>query len=129
MAGNRRNQSGVVRLVPLLKAVIICSLIGGSAVGYVAQKNKIYQLGQQLREREARLERLKWENKIRAGQLAELQFPQRLAAQVQALNLGLGPARPAQVIWLAEPRAESPIARPSPNIYAQRDQPAGPPEP
>ena len=117
MAKNRRAQSGAVRLVPLVKAVIICSLIGGSAVGYVLQKNTIFELGQQLREREARLERLKWENKVRANQLAELQFPQRLAARVQELKLGLGPAKPAQMIWLSEP-----VTNQSPLVYVQRNQ-------
>ena len=92
-----------MRLVPLLKALILCALLGGSAVGYGLQKNRIYALGQQLREREAKLERLKWENKIRAGQLAELQLPQRLAERVRELRLGLAQPLPSQIIWLPEP--------------------------
>jgi hypothetical protein len=121
MAKNRKTQSGAVRLVPLLKAVVICSLIGGSAVGYVLQKNNIFELGLQLREREARLERLKWDNKIRVSRLAELQFPQRLAERVQELRLGLAPARPAQVIWLAEPSPPK-STRPSPSYLAQQNR-------
>jgi hypothetical protein len=84
------------------------------------QKNKIFELGQQLREREARLERLKWENKIRASQVAELQLPQRLARRVQELKLGLGPVKPAQMIWLPEP-----ALNPSTNrsmMYVQRSR-------
>jgi len=119
MAKNRKAQSGAVRLVPLIKAIVICSLIGGAAVGYVVQKNRIFELGQQLREREARLERLKWENKVRAAQFAELQFPQRLAARVQELRLGLAPARPAQMIWLTEPGSVRPTNQ-IPAMFVQR---------
>ena len=119
MAKNRKTQSGSVRFAPLLKAVVICSLIGGPAVGYVVQKNRIFELGQQLREREAHLERLKWENKIRSGQFAELQFPRRLAARVQELDLGLGPPKPAQMIWLPEPTTDRPSNHASP-MYVQR---------
>ena len=119
MARSRRTQSGAVRLVPLLKAVVLCTLIGGSAVGYVVQKNKIFELGQQLREREARLERLKWENKIRASALAEMQLPQRLAERVKELRLGLVPPPPAQVVWLHEPGSNS-VSNSASALYVQR---------
>src|SRR5712691_10230246 len=66
MAKNRKNQSGAVRFIPALKAIFLCMLIGGSAVGYVLQKNKLYDLGRQITRRELLLERLKWENNLRA---------------------------------------------------------------
>ena len=111
MARNRKNQSGAVRFVPALKALLLCLLIGGSAVGYVLQKNKIYELGRQITKRESTLERLRWENKLRANQLAALQLPARLVERNRDLKLGLVPPQPAQMIWLTEPVADkTPVA-------------------
>jgi hypothetical protein len=86
-----------------LKAILLCTLIGGSALGYVLQKNKLYELGRQINRREVMLERLKWENNLRAAQLANLQMPQRLIERVRDQKLGLGPSQPAQCIYLVEP--------------------------
>ena len=58
MGRNRKNQSGAVRFVPALKAILLCMLIGGSALGYVLQKNKLYELGRQINRREILLEPL-----------------------------------------------------------------------
>jgi cell division protein FtsB len=91
-----------VRLVPALKTFLLCLLIGGSAAGYVLQKNTIYELGKQIREKEAVLERLKWENRIRANQLADLQSPTKIAERVRKKKMGLTMAQPWQVIWLNE---------------------------
>ena len=102
MANHRKNQSGAVRLVPALKAFFLVLLIGGSCAGYVLQKNKIFELGQQIRQREARLDRLKWDNKLRADQLAALCLPARLAERAKELKLGLGPPQPGQTVWLNE---------------------------
>ena len=97
--------------MPALKALLLCLLIGGSAVGYVLQKNKIYELGRQITKRESTLERLRWENKLRANQLAALQLPARLVERNRDLKLGLVPPQPAQMIWLTEPVADkTPVA-------------------
>jgi len=109
MARNRRNQSGAVRFVPALKTILLCMLIGGSAVGYVLQKNKLHELGREIARKEAVLERLKWENKVRAGQLADLQSPLKLAERVREQRLGLFPPQPGQTIWLQEPAAPKPL--------------------
>jgi len=102
VATNRRNQSGAVRFVPALKAVLLCSLIGGFCVGYVLQKNKIFELGQQIGQHQQKLERLKKENQLLADRLATMQLPQRLAERVRDLRLGLVPPQPSQVIWITE---------------------------
>jgi len=102
MASNRRNQSGAVRFVPALKAVLLCALIGGSCVGYVVQKNKIFEIGQQIGERQRKLERLKLANKELGNRLAAMQMPQRLAERVKELKLGLVPPQPTQVVWIVE---------------------------
>lgn len=103
MASNRRNQSGAVRFVPAVKAVLLCSLIGGSCVGYVLQKNRIYELGQQIGARQQKLEKLKKENQLLAERLASMQLPQRLAERVRELKLGLVPPQPSQMVWITEP--------------------------
>jgi hypothetical protein len=113
VANNRKNQSGAVRFVPALKAVLLCSMIGGSCVGYVLQKNKIYELGQQIGARQQKLERLKKENQILADRLAGMQLPQRLAERVKELRLGLVPPQRSQIIWIAEP-VSSPATNTSP---------------
>lgn len=119
MARNRRHQSGAVRFVPALKALLLCLLIGGSAVGYVLQKNKIRELGRRINQRETALERLKWENKLRASQLADMQLPHKLAKRVRDPKLGLGlvPPQPNQVIWLVEPGPGRP-ANVAPPLFA-----------
>jgi len=87
----------------MVKVLLMCAFLGGSAVGYVLQKNKLHELGRVIKEREVALEKLRWENKIRAEQLAELQLPQRLAERVRRGGLGLSAPPPARIIWLAEP--------------------------
>ncbi len=114
MARNRKTQSGAVRFLPALKTVLICMFIGGSAVGYVLQKNKLHELGRQIAKKEALLERLKWENKIRTAQLADLQSPLKLAERMKEQKLGLGPTQPGQTIWLSEPPTNKPVAQPEP---------------
>jgi len=106
MAYNRRNQSGALRLVPALKAVVFCMVISGLGIGYVVQKNKIHQLGREIMKREAALERLKWDNKVRSDQLAALTLPQNLAERVKEMRLGLMSPQAGQVVWLPEPLAE-----------------------
>ena len=100
---NRRSQSAVIRFGPALKALFLCLLIAGSAVGYVWQKSQIYQLAQQKGQREARLKQLLEANQKLTGQLAMLRSPPMLDLRVRELNLGLGPAQPSQIWRLPEP--------------------------
>jgi cell division protein FtsB len=119
MASNRRNQSGAVRFVPAMKALLLCTLIGGSCVGYVLQKNNIYELGQQKGARQQKLEKLKKENEMLADRLAAMQMPQRLAERVRELGLGLVPPLRSQVIWIAEPVPATPVTNASPAQFVQ----------
>ena len=105
MARNRKNQSAAIRFGPALKALFLCLLIAGSAVGYVWQKSQIYQLGQQIRQREVRLAQLRDDDQKLGDQLAMLRSPVMLDQRVRELNLGLVPAQPTQICRLAEPRA------------------------
>ena len=108
MAKNRKNQSAAIRFGPALKALCLCLLIAGSAVGYVWQKSQIYQLGQQIRQREIRLKRLQNDGQKLSDQLSILRSPAMLDRRVRELNLGLAPAQPMQVLRLAEPAVTPP---------------------
>ena len=108
MANNRKNQSAAIRFGPALKALFLCLLIAGSAVGYVWQKSQIYQLGQQIRQREMRLARLQNDDQKLGDQLSILRSPTMLDRRARELNLGLAPAQPIQVMRLAEPMTAPP---------------------
>ena len=103
MAKNRKNQSAAIRFGPALKALCLCLLFAGSAVGFVWQKNQIYQLGQQIHLREVRLKRLQNDDQKLGDQLSILRSPPMLDRRVRELNLGLAPAQPMQVLRLPEP--------------------------
>ena len=112
MARNRKHQSAVIRFGPALKALLLCLLIGGAGVGYVWQKNQIYQLGQQIRKRELRLADLEEQNEKSKKQLAVMRSPQFLEMRIKELNLGLTAPLPSQVWRLVDPAPES--VRPDP---------------
>jgi len=118
MARNRKNQAAAIRFGPALKASFLCLLIGGSAIGFVWQKNEIYQLGQQIRQRETRLAQLQGDNKQLGDQLSILHSPVMLDQRARELNLGLVPATPMQVVRLTETPAAP--AQGGPRQFAQR---------
>jgi cell division protein FtsL len=102
MAKNRRHQSAAIRFGPALKALLLCLVIAGLAVGYVWQKGQIFQLGRQITSCESRLAQLRDENQKLSDQLAVLSSPVMLDQRVHELNLGLVPAQPTQVYRLVE---------------------------
>lgn len=106
MAKNRKHQSAAIRFGPALKAFLLCLLIGGSGVGYVWQKNQIYDLGQQIRKREIRLKDLQDQNEKLRRQMAFMRSPQFLETRIKELNLGLVPPQPSQVWYMQEPTPE-----------------------
>lgn len=121
MANNRRNQSGAVRLVPALKAVLLCALLGGSTVGYVLQKKRIHDLAQQLGAKQEKLERLRRENQFQAKRLAMLMGHQHLIERVKDMKLDLVPPQRQQIVWLAEPPATTapPVTNALPAQFVQ----------
>jgi cell division protein FtsL len=106
MAKNRKNQAAAIRFGPALKALFLCLLIAGSAVGYVWQKSQVYQLGKQIRELESRRDKLVRNNQMLAGQLEVLRSPAKL--EQRARNLGLVPQQPGQVVRLPEVPSDLP---------------------
>ena len=106
MAKNRKNQSAAIRFGPALKAFLLCLLICGSALGFVWQKEQIYELGQQILKREGRLKDLKKQNNTLRDELAFMRSPPYLRDRVKRLNLGLAAPDPSQVWYLPEPTQE-----------------------
>ena len=117
MAKNRKNQAAEIRFAPVLKVVLVCALIGGSAIGYVWQEDQIGRLGIQIRDREGRLKQMIGDNKNLSDQVAFLESPIVLDQRAKQLNLGLAPVQPMQVVRFVEPRAERVEEAPQ---YAQR---------
>ena len=108
MARNRKNQAAAIRFGPALKAFVLCLLLGGSGVGYVWQKNQIYDLGQQMKKRETTLRGLQDQNEKLRKQLAAMRSPKFLESRVKELNLGLVQPQPGQILRLPEPSADLP---------------------
>lgn len=105
MANNRRHQSGAVRLVPALKAVLLCTLLGGSTVGYVLQKKRIKELADHLGAKQEKLEQLRRENQYQAKRLAMLTSHQHLIERVKDMKLDLVQPQRHQMVWLSDPVA------------------------
>ena len=108
MARNRKSQSAAVRLVPAIKALFICLVVGGSGIGYVWQKNQIHELGAQRKKLEVALEEKKRLNKQRRDRLNDLQSPRKLEARIKQMNLGLVLPQQSQIVRLPEPLPMSP---------------------
>ena len=118
MAKNRKNQAAEIRFGPVLKVVLLCTLIGGSAIGYVWQKSQIDRLGMQIREREKSVAKMKRDNESLGNQIAFLNSPVMIDRRAKELKLGLAPAQPLQVVRLAE--APSAPEKNSLRQFAQR---------
>ncbi len=112
MARNRKNQSAAIRLVPALKALMLCLFIGGAGVGYVWYKNQLSLLGQQIRERETRLTQLQTQNKGSRSQLNMLCSSLKLNERIKELNLGLAAPAVSQIVRLIETPIEVAEAAP-----------------
>src|SRR5262245_6960743 len=107
MARNRKYEPAAIRFGPALKAFFLCLLIGGSAVGYVWQKNQILQLGEQLKRSETRLDQAKVQNKRLETQLQGLRDPRYLEQKIKDRKLGLVEPARSQIWILPEPSRDS----------------------
>ena len=112
MGRNRKNGSAA-RFVPALKATLICVLLGGSAIGYVYQKNQIYELGRQIQQRERQWARLHDDNLKLQKTLQTLQSTTHLEQRVKALNLGLVQPAQTQILTIVEVPATGTPPRPA----------------
>jgi len=122
MARNRKYRSAAIRFGPALKAFLLCLVIGGSGVGYVWQKNQIYELGKQIKQREQRLGVLEQDSERFKRQLATMRTVQSLEDSIKKLNLGLGQPQVAQVWHLVEPSRDGTGSPTNETQYAARDR-------
>ena len=120
MARNRKHESAAIRFGPTLKALLLCLLIGGAGVGYVWQKDQIYQLGRQIKQREVRLRDLGDQNEKLQKQLGTMRSPGLLETRIKELNLGLVQPDPTQIWRLPEPCREAPAPAHAGQQYAAR---------
>ena len=121
MAKNRRNQSAAIRFGPALKALLLCLLIGGSGVGYVWQKNQIFELGKQIKKREVKLHELEGQNEKLRTQLATLRSSTFLERRVKELHLDLAQPQQNQIWRLPEP-ASLPVMQAAEKQYASQSR-------
>jgi hypothetical protein len=105
MARNRKVQSAEVRFGPALKALLFCLLLGGTAVGYVFQKEQVNALKKQERELDARLAHLRLSNAKMHQELARRESPVALEQAVRRHRLDLGLPHPSQVVLLPSSNA------------------------
>ena len=111
MGRNRKNGSATW-LVPGVKAALICLLIGGSAIGYVYQKNQLIELGRQIQKGEQRLKVLGDQNAQLARSLNTLQSTYYLEQRVKQLNLRLVQPAQSQILTIVEVPANAPKSQP-----------------
>jgi hypothetical protein len=109
MSRNRKNQSVASRFGPALKAFVLCVLIAGAGLGYVALTEQILKLSSQIKEKELALEGQRSLNIRMARQMEELRSPRTLDARVRELTPGLGVPQPDQVVRLVETHSRPPV--------------------
>ena len=102
MSRNRKNQSAAIRFVPAFKAALLCLFIGGSAIGYVWQKNQLIDLGRKIKERETRLAQYREANSKLSKQLTTLRSPEYLERRLRELNIPLVQPNQSQIIRIVE---------------------------
>ena len=88
--------------MPAVQAALVCVLLGGSAIGYVYQKNKIIALGQRIQEREKYLAGLKSNTAKLKSSLVTLQSESSLVQRNRQLNLGLVQPAQSQILTIIE---------------------------
>ncbi len=118
MAKNRKSQSAAVRFGPVFKVVLLCSLICGTAIGYVWQKGQVGRLGKLQKEREDSLKKMVQGNESLGKQVGYLKSAVKLDQRAKELGLGLVPAQPQQVVRLVE--STSAPAKSGPRQFARR---------
>lgn len=118
MGRNRKNGSATW-LVPGAKAALICLLLGGSAIGYVYQKNQLVELGRQIQKSELQLKGLAENNARLHRSLLTLQSTVYLENRVKELKLGLAQPAQSQILTIIEMPAGAVNAPKSQTLFAE----------
>ena len=104
MKRNRKREP--LQFGTVVKTLLICLCVAGIGLAYVKQKNQIYQLGNEIKKREATLASTEKRNVMLAAQLAQYKSPAYLEARCRQYKLDLAPPKEAQMVRLFEPGAE-----------------------
>jgi cell division protein FtsB len=118
MGRNRKNGSATW-LVPGAKAALICLLLGGSAIGYVYQKNQLIELGRQIQKSEQQLKALSDSNTRLHRSLLTLQSTVYLENRVRELRLPLAQPAQSQILTIMEIPASAQPAPKSQPLFAE----------
>lgn len=118
MGRNRKNGSATW-LVPGAKAALICLLLGGSAIGYVYQKNQLNDLGRQILKSEAELKGYQQSNAHLHRSLLTLHSPTHLVKQVQERKLPLAQPAQSQILTIVETPAGATPAPKGGTLFAE----------
>ena len=118
MGRNRKNGSATW-LVPGAKAALICVLLGGSAIGYVYQKNQLVELGRQIQRSEQQLRGLQAGNARLQGLMLTLQSPTYLEQQVRERKLPLAQPVQSQILTIVETTVGTAPAPKSQPLFAE----------
>lgn len=118
MARNRKN-GPAAWLVPGAKAALICLLLGGSAIGYVYQKNQLVELGRQIQKSEHQLKSLSDNNARLYRSLLTLQSTVYLEYRVKELRLGLVQPAQSQILTIVEIPASAASAPKGDALFAE----------
>ena len=102
MSHNRKKYDSPLSVGSWIRAVLLCLLLGGTAMGYVWQKSQIHQIGTEVRKKEMRLELLKGDNEGWQQVRAEMRSTQNLYDRVRKLGLGLAMPQPEQLLRLSD---------------------------
>ena len=87
---------------------MLCAFIGGSAIGYVWQKNQLIDLGRKIREKESRLAQFRQANEKLSKQLVTLRSPAYLERRLKEMNIHLVRPSETQILRIVEtPPGES----------------------
>ena len=112
MGRNRKNGSATW-LVPGVKAALICLLLGGSAIGYVYQKNQLIELGRQIQKKEQQLKTVSDNSAHWQRTLLTLQSAYYLENRVKEMKMPLAQPAQAQILTIVEvPATAAPRSQP-----------------
>lgn len=132
---NQRKAAAQARANFAIRAALLTLLGGATALGYVWEKHKIYQLGNEIRLREQELETLRKRQAVLQVQLAQLKAPRAIWEKAQRWDLGLVVPREAQIVRLPKPIgypptpsaiyfAEPSVSRPATSEYVAHESPS-----
>ena len=118
MGRNRKNGSATW-LVPGAKAALICLLLGGSAIGYVYQKNQLVELGRQIQKSEQQFKAISDSNARLQRSLLTLLSTVYLENRVRELKLPLAQPAQSQILTIMEIPASAQPAPKSQPLFAE----------